>query len=129
MVNQVPATAGDRWPRLALELAGGGERLRGGLTKEFSSDSAKHPEAVPHRVEVTGAMNSPGLEAGHLDDGEVGPGDAEVEQGLDLEAIAPEPAVAGWARSRHVQLEQRKAVPPERIVAVAQIAVSRREET
>ena len=62
------------------------------------------------------------LDAGDLGDGEPRAGEPAVDQGLDLEAVAPQHRRAGRRHQLVVgQVEERDQVGPERVVAVAEV--------
>ena len=74
--------------------------------------------AVAEGVQVGGAVQPVVLEAGHLGDRQAGRGRAEVEQRLDLEAVAPDGALAGGVGD---EAEDREVPGPEGVVAVAEV--------
>jgi hypothetical protein len=66
------------------------------------------------------------LEAGDFRHRQVGLGHPDVNEGLDLEAVSPEPAtVAVRGRGRGVQVQYREVTPPEDVVPVAEVGVVR----
>src|SRR6185437_10661151 len=94
-------------------------RLAGAAAQAFARDGPQHAKAVADGVEVAFAVQARALEARHLGHAQAGPGHADVDDRLDLEAVAPLQARAGYRAA--LQVERRQAVPPERVVAVAQV--------
>ena len=82
-----------------------------------------HPQAVPRRVQVAHPVQPGVLVARHLGDLEAGLRDPHVDEGFHLESVAPQLAAAGRRRRGRVEAEHRQAVPPEDVVAVAEVGV------
>jgi hypothetical protein len=85
------------------------------IGEPLAEDRPQDAQAIPGGSKLALAEEAFVLDRRHLDHAEPGTGDANVDQGLDLEAVA-----------RHVEVGQ--AVPPERVVAVAEVRVARPEE-
>ena len=89
-------------------------------------DGFQDPQAVGNGVQVALPVDATPLDTGHLGHRQAGKGDAAVDHGFDLEAVAPHHrrGPAGM-RLRARQVEQAQDVAPEGVVAVAQVAVAR----
>src|SRR3712207_6658775 len=87
---------------------------------------AQHAGAIPPGVEVALAVDPRVLEARDLDDLQPRLGDPGVDDRLDLEAVAP--LLARGVVQPRVEVQAREAVPPEGVVAVAEIGVPGAEQ-
>src|ERR1039458_916452 len=76
----------------------------------LAQDRPQHPPAVAKRPEVALPVDAVSLEAGNLADVEAGTCDPDVDERLHLEA-------------RTVDVHRSQAVPPEGVVAVAEVGV------
>jgi hypothetical protein len=61
----------------------------------FGNDSPQHTTTIAERVKVTNSVNSSVLKAWDLSDDEPCLGDADMNERLDLKAVAPKPPVTG----------------------------------
>ncbi len=80
----------------------------------LTEDHPQHPQTVAHRPQIAGAVDAQVFVAGDLLHLQTGLDDPYVHQGLDLEAGA-------------VEVDLVQAVPPEGVVAVAEVGVPRAE--
>src|SRR5215831_8079056 len=91
----------------------------------LGKDGAHHAEAIAAGAQVTDAMNPRMLEARNLGDGEPRPGDAYMNEGLNLKPVAPEPSVIpGRRRRRGIQAQNWHVLPPEDIESVTEIRIA-----
>src|SRR3954453_5333090 len=91
-------------------------------------EGTQHPAAVREGPQVRLAEDPAALDGGDLGDLEAGGGDAAVEEGLDLEAVAPEHVVVRGAGVGVGQVEHGEQVGPEGVEAVAQVGVAGAEQ-
>ena len=92
----------------------------------LGQDRTQHTPAVPDGVQVADAVDPGMLVARDLGHPQPGLRDADVDQGLDLESVAPQPGAAAGRDVRFsIQAEHRDVPPPEGVVPVAQIGVLR----
>ena len=61
----------------------------------LGGDGAQHPLSVGEGAQVALAVDPAKFEAGHLGDRQARLGDANRDEGLDLEAVAPDAAAVG----------------------------------
>jgi hypothetical protein len=87
-------------------------------------DRPENPQSVRHRIEVAGTEDPIPLEARDLEDAEPGLGDPHVDQRLHLEPVTPQHHRRVIAQRRSgIEPDDVEAVPPERVVALAQVGV------
>src|SRR5258708_25226887 len=76
-------------------------------------------------MEVANPVNPAVLEARDLSNNEVRHGHPDVDQRLDLKAVAPElPAVSHGRRRRGIKTEERNNSSPEDVEAVTQVGIA-----
>ena len=109
----------------AYQEAPGQESLpSAGDYEPLVQDGAEHTDPIAVCAQVADAMNPGAFEARNLSDGKARCRDTDVDERLDLEAIAPgAPAILGGRDSRGIESQDGKVLLPEDIEAVAQIRV------
>src|SRR5271166_5019749 len=115
------------WPAAHAhqEALGRGLLTSAGDYEPLVQDGTEHTDPVAECAQVADAMNPGAFETRNLNDGQARCRDTDVDERLDLEAIAPEaPAFIGRQDNRGIESQDGKVFLPEDIEAVAQIGVS-----
>src|SRR5690242_6463763 len=108
--------------------SGPAHRLPAVGSSVLGQERTQHAAAVGEGAQVRLAEDALAFDGGDFGDLEAGGGDAAVEDGLDLEAVAPEHAVGGCGGVGGGQVEDGEQVGPEGVVAVAQVGVAGAEQ-
>src|SRR6185437_3312034 len=111
------------WLPGGLGCGGSGLGALLGVVEALDENRAENPPAVTGRVQVADAVDPRMLVARDLRDRQPGLGDADVDQGLDLESVAPQPGAVGRGGRIGVKAEHRDVAAPEDVVPVAQVRV------
>ena len=96
-----------------------------GVVETLEKDRAENAPAIPHRIQVAEAVDPRILVTPDLHDVQARHGDADVNQRLDFEPIAPQAGAVGRSRGFGVQAEHADVAAPEDVVPVAQIRIPR----
>src|SRR5689334_8919942 len=89
---------------------GAHRRAAGAIFQRSADDRPEYAQAIAHGIEVAVPVHAAELAAGDFDDRQARAGDDHVQPGFDLEPV-------------DVDVDELEAIPPESVVAVAEIRV------